>query len=384
MSQQSMKKIGTAWVLALSALFASIGYAEKIEYPFSVDLFIRGGNDTFLHRIPALAVTTQGTLIAVCDARKELGSDLPNNIDLVMRRSFDSGTTWTPIETIMDYPGTQGAGDASLLVDRDTGTLWCLFAYGPEGIGSRESQPGLDGPTLQLMLLRSDDDGATWTKPIPINAQVKDPKWNAIWGSPGHGLQDRAGRLYFPVNVRNTTGFSHLIYSDDHGATWEISSPIAETTNESMLVELADGTLMSNLRGSTRTGKRAVATSTDRGKTWSPLRLDETLVEPECQASLIVYSSTADGDSRNRMLFANPATATKRVNMTVRLSYDEGKTWPVSKLIYPGKAAYSTLVKLPDGSIGMFYEHGALHDTDQLSFVRFNLHWLTDGKDPGK
>ncbi len=384
MFKKTSIQIFVAGAMALSALLVPVGNAEIIEYPFSIDLFVRGSNDTFLYRIPALTVTTKGTLIAVCDARRELGDDLPNNIDLVMRRSFDSGTTWTSQQTIMDYPGTEGAGDASLLTDRETGTVWCLYAYGPEGIGSRESQPGVDGPTLQLMLIRSDDDGATWSKPIPLNRQVKDPAWNAIWGSPGHGMQDRAGRLYFPVNRQSGLFYSHLIFSDDHGTSWAITPPIAETTNESMVVELADGTLMSNLRGSTGIHQRGVATSRDRGQTWSPLRLDETLVEPECQASFLSYSSTADGDTKNRLLFANPASASKRVNMTVRLSYDEGKTWPTSKLIYPGKSGYSTLVKLSDGHIGMFYEHGAIHDTDQLSFVRFSMEWLTDGKDDGK
>jgi sialidase-1 len=373
-----------AGAIALSALLAPAVSARIIEYPFSTDLFVRGTNDNFLYRIPALTVTTKGTLIAVCDGRRERGDDLPNNIDLVMRRSFDSGTTWTPQQRIMDYPGAEGAGDASLLTDRKTGTVWCLYAYGPEGIGSRESQPGFEGPTLQLKLIRSEDDGITWSEPISINRQVKNPAWSAIWGSPGHGFQDRSNRLYFPVNVLSGTCFSYLIYSDNQGESWSMSSPMAETTNESMVVELSDGTLMANLRGSTGTLQRGVTTSHDRGQTWSPLVLEEVLVEPECQASLIVYSSTADGDSRNRMLFANPASANARVNMTVRLSYDEGKTWPVSKLIYPGKSAYSTLVKLPDGHIGMFYEHGAIHDTDQLSFVRFSMDWLTDGKDSGR
>jgi sialidase-1 len=152
-------------------------------------------------------------------------------------------------------------------------------------------------------------------------------------------------------------------------------------TNESMCVELDDGRLMANMR-STKLKQRVVSVSDDQGNTWQPMSDDQILIGPQCQASLIRYSSLANGDDKNRLLFSNPAS-TKREMMTVRLSYDEGKTWPVSKLIYLGKAAYSSLTVLPDGSVGMLYENGPQHDTDQLTFVRFTIEWLTDGKDRG-
>jgi sialidase-1 len=353
----------------------------KIPYPRSVDVFVRGENNIFLHRIPALAVTTTGTILALCDARIDEGDDLPNNIDLALRRSFDLGKTWAPIRIIADFPGTEGAGDASLLVDKDTGRIWAFYVYGPEGIGSRQSQPGLDGPTtLQLHLIHSDDDGATWSKATNLNPMVKDPAWKAAWPSPGSGFQARSGRLYFPLSQVSDAGYSRMIYSDDHGETWEITPPMGRNTNESMCVELDDGRLMANMRGAVK--HRTVTISSDQGQTWKPMTNAETLIGPQCQASLIRYSSLSNGDDRNRLLFCNPAS-TKRENMTVRLSYDEGKTWPVSKVIYPGKSGYSSLAVLPDGSVGLFYEHGPQHDTDQLSFVRFTIEWLTDGQDKG-
>jgi sialidase-1 len=351
-----------------------------IPYPWSIDVFVRGENNIFLHRIPALAVTTKGTLLALCDARMQLGDDLPNNIDLALRRSFDLGETWTPMQFIADFPGTEGAGDASLLVDRDTGRIWAFYAYGPEGIGSRESQSGLAGPTLQLHLIHSDDDGATWSKATDLNPMVKDPAWKAVWPSPGSGIQARSGRLYFPLSQVSDASYSRLIYSDDHGKTWSITPAMARDTNESMVVELDDGRLMANMRGFKK--KRTVAISNDQGQSWEPMSSGEALIGPQCQASFIRYSSLSDGDDRNRLLFSNPAS-TKRENMTVRLSYDEGKTWPIFKTIYPGKADYSSLAVLPDGTVGMFYEHGPQHGTDQLTFVRFTLEWLTDGEDKG-
>jgi len=373
-------------LLMVTGFFATSKAEEKsrqnavIQYPWSIDVFVRGENDIFLHRIPALAVSTKGTILALCDARIELGDDLPNNIDLALRRSFDLGKTWTPIQMVADFPGKEGAGDASLLVDRDTGRIWIFYVYGPEGIGSRESQPGLDGPTLRLHLIHSDDDGATWSKATDLNPMVKDPAWKAVWSSPGSGFQARSGRLYFPLSQVSDAGYSRMIYSDDHGATWQITPPMGRNTNESMCVELDDGRLMANMRGSVK--KRTVTLSSDQGQSWQPMNDAEILIDPQCQASLIRYSSLSNGDDRNRLLFANPAS-TKRENMSVRLSYDEGKTWPVSKTIYPGKAAYSSLAVLPDGSVGLLYEHGPQHDTDQLTFVRFTIEWLTDGKDKG-
>lgn len=336
----SVKKLLTIILMAICFLTTNEAGDKSLQsrvilYPQSVDLFVRGGNGIFLYRIPALAVTTKGTILALCDARIEKGDDLPNNIDLVLRRSFDMGETWTPSKKIANFPGREGAGDASLLVDCETGTIWVFYAYGPEGIGSRESQPGLDGPTLKLHLIHSDDEGTTWSKATDLNPMVKDPAWKAVWPSPGSGFQARSGRLYFPLTQVSDAMYTRFIYSDDHGVSWKITVPSGRNTNESMCVELDDGTLMANMRG-----------------------------------------------NKNRLLFSNPAS-TKRENMTVRLSYDEGKTWPVSKTIYPGLAGYSSLALLPDGSIGMFYEHGAQHDTDQLTFVRFTMEWLTDGKDKG-
>jgi sialidase-1 len=171
-----------------------------------------------------------------------------------------------------------------------------------------------------------------------------------------------------------------VIFSEDHGATWQIGGVIQGGCNECQVVELADGTLMLNARMQQNSKrKRGVATSKDGGVTWSELRFDDALIEPVCQGSFLRYSRAADGD-KNRLLFSNPASTKGRVNMTVRLSYDEGKTWPVAKSLHAGPSAYSCLAVLPNGEIGCFYEGG---DTryGEIVFARFSLDWLMDESD---
>jgi sialidase-1 len=283
------------------------------------------------------------------------------------------------MKVAIDYPGQEAGADGSLLVDRDTGTIWLFYAHAPEGIGTGNAQPGLTGPTFQYHTVTSDDDGQTWSKPRDITPMVKDTAWNVIWPAPGRGLQTRNGRLIVPSTRGDARHeYSHLIYSDDHGTTWHTTPPAAQETCEPQVVELADGSLMINMRSDRGKGRRAVATSSDGGKTWSPLIDDPTLIEPVCQASFIRYTDPRAGDGKNRLLFSNPASSQARKNMTVRLSYDEGKTWPISKVIHPGPASYSCQTVLRDGTIGLFYERGQKGPCERISFARFNLEWLTE------
>jgi sialidase-1 len=201
------------------------------------------------------------------------------------------------------------------------------------------------------------------------------------------------GRLVIPNDHRGPLGegdakYSHAFFSDDHGSTWTLGGTVAPHTDECQVVELADGTLMMNMRnywerdgGEPAKGrKRAIASSGDGGETWSELSFDDTLIEPVCQASFTRYSWPGE-NAKNRLLFSNPASTEARVKMTVRLSYDEGKTWPIAKLLHEGPAAYSCLAALPDRQIGCLYERGAEHSYETISFARFTLRWLSAGTD---
>ena len=210
---------------------------------------------------------------------------------------------------------------------------------------------------------------------------------------PASKVIGHAGRLVIPNDHRGPLGggdakYSHAFFSDDHGASWKLGGTVAPHTDECQVVELSDGTLMMNMRNywqrdggdASKGGKRAIATSGDGGETWSELSFDETLTEPVCQASFTRYSGP-DGATKSRLLFSNPASTEARVKMTVRLSYDEGNTWPVARLLHEGPAAYSCLGVLPDHQIGCLYERGTEHSYETISFARFTLRWLSGGKD---
>ena len=198
---------------------------------------------------------------------------------------------------------------------------------------------------------------------------------------PGVGIQMRSGRLVIPCNhVIGAEVTNHVIYSDDHGKTWRLGGSTDPNTDENQLVELADGSLLLNIRNYREKGHRGISMSKDGGLTWSPVVSDPTLIEPVCMASLIRYTNSPPY-TKNRLLFSNPATQTERIRMTIRVSYDEGKTWPVAKLLNAGPSGYSCLTVLPDMTIGCLYERGDRSSIEKLTFARFSLNWLTDGAD---
>lgn len=359
----------------------------------TTDVYVGGQDGVHTYRIPCLVTTKKGTLLAVCDARYPSSEDPPNNIDQVVKRSTDLGRTWSSMQTIIGFPGMQAAGDPSVLVDQRTGRVWVFYAYCPEGIGSHNSEPGFTGKTIQTHAVFSDDDGLTWSKPIDLTPQTKPKSWMTTWPGPGRGMQTRDGTLVVPFNgqEKSQVWTSHVIFSRDQGKTWTLSAPAGHGTSESQAVELNDGSWMMNMRNERsdfKGGVRQVAVTHDRGKTWSAQKGDPALVEPACQASILRFTSKKEGSDKDRILFSNPARGKvdDRWDMTIRLSYDEGRTWPVSKLVYHNRASYSCLTILPDGTIGLLFEKGEKGSgnrryVERLAFVRCNLEWLTDGKD---
>ncbi|MEO6003682.1 MAG: sialidase family protein [Opitutus sp.] len=351
------------------------------------DLFVAGQDGVFEYRIPGLITSNSGTLLAFCDARMTRAGDPPNKINLVLKRSRDGGRTWGALQTLAEN-GNGAVADSCGVVDRTTGTLWIFSVYAPEGVGSANALPGLEGATFQFKAIKSDDDGVTWSKPIDLTPMVKKPEWSAGSTGIGCGLQLRSGRLVIPryyadYHQPRTTpvfGASYLSYSDDHGVTWKMGKAaiVEGGTNECQVVELADGTLLLNLRG-LQGNHRKVARSHDAGLTWSEVKEDAALIEPRCQGSLQTYTNALTHD-RSRLMFANPASL-ERKNMTVRISYDEGQTWPVAKSLHTGPSAYSCLTVLADQTPACLYESGEKTPYEKITFARFNLEWLTDGED---
>ena len=353
--------------IVVSLLFAGIGASAPLT---QTEIFRSGEGGYHTYRIPALIVSAKGTLLAFCEGRKDSGAD-SGNIDLLLRRSFDNGKTWAAVQTVADM-GDDTIGNPAPVVDGKTGAIILLMTKNPGKINERQIEDSVGDRTVWIT--RSADDGATWSTPQEITKDVKLPEWSWYATGPGNGIQLRSGRLVIACDHTrraNKERHSHLIYSDDHGATWKIGAIAGDKTNESAVAQAKDGSLVVNMRSYHGKNRRAVQRSTDGGLTLKPLEMDETLIEPVCQASLISVSKKPNGT----LLFSNPAAAT-RTKMTVRLSKDDGRTWSGSKVVHEGPAAYSSLAILRDRSVGLLYERGERRAYELITFAQFEVAWL--------
>jgi sialidase-1 len=361
-----MRLLLLAFTLATAAMPADL---------IQSDLFQSGQGGYFSYRIPALIATKKGTLLAFCEGRRQSGAD-SGDIDLLWRRSFDNGKTWSPVKVLADL-GADTIGNPAPVVEQATGAILLLLTRNPGAVTQKQIMDSSAAGTRTVWITRSTDDGASWTPPEDITASVKRPDWTWYATGPGNGIELRTGRLVIPCDhilAGSQARHSHVIYSDDRGKTWRIGGIAGEKTNESAVAELRDGSLLLNMRSYQGRNRRDIAYSRDGGLSWSDPAPDAALIEPTSQASLI-RAVRAGKRSDGRLLFSNPAD-TKRAHMTVRLSMDDGKTWPVEKLIHAGPAAYSSLAVLRDGTVGLLYERGAKSTYERITFAHFSLDWL--------
>ena len=351
-------------------------------------VFVSGKDGYHTYRIPSLLVTKAGTLLAFCEGRKAGRGDA-GNIDLLMKRSTDGGKTFSPQQVLWDDRANT-CGNPCPVVDRRTGAIWMLNTWNLGSDPESRIIAGKSTDTRRVFVYRSTDDGKTWSKPVDITQATKRPEWGWYATGPGVGIQLRKGkhkgRLVIPCDhsslaYKDHRFGSHAIYSDDGGKRWQLSAAIRPACNECQVVERTDGKLVMNMRSYGGKGCRAVATSDDGGETWSSPRDATLLPESVCQASFLRYGEADEAAGKGRLLFSNPAVRRGRTRMTVRLSYDEGQTWPVSKLLHAGPAAYSCLAVLHDGTIACLYEAGTRSAYETIVLTRFSLEWLTDGKD---
>ncbi len=360
--------------LVISSMTASVLNAQS---PEPNDIFIGGTEGVHEFRIPAMITLSSGTVIAACDARVDRKGDVPNNIDQMIRRSTDNGKTWEKISTAVDFANQEGAGDPSLIQDSETGRLFLFYTYCP---GRNDVPEGGNAVQrhLSLQYVFSDNEGITWSIPLVVEHGLKKDGWHSMWPGPGRGTVLSNGRLILPITVFDLEHFySYYLYSDDHGNSWDISGNIGTDINEPTLVEIDENTLLVNARNRNRNGTRAIVTSGDKGKTWSEIMYHEDLPDPTCQGSCIRIK---DAKGKNILLFSNAADPKKRQNMTVTISYDNGKSWPVKRTVYEGPSAYSCLTILPDGEIGLLYENGIESPYEKISFVKFPLEWILNKK----
>jgi sialidase-1 len=337
------------------------------------------GYDTF--RIPAIVQASNGDLLAFAEGRKNSRSDT-GDIDLLLKRSSDGGKTWAATQLLWD-DGVNTCGNPCAVVDEKTGTIFLLSTHNL-GIDKEHAiSEGISRAGRTVWVLESKDNGVTWSQPVNISKTTKLPDWSWYATGPGIGIQTKhgpqAGRLVIPCDhdYRDTAGgksvrASHAIFSDDHGATWQLGGTIKPDMNECQVVELFDGqgTLLMDMRSYRGLAQRAQSRSTDGGQTWSEAINVPALIEPICQASILRWEK-AGGSSTGWLLFSNPADDKKRRNLIVRASTDNGATWAHSLVLQPGGTGYSCLVALGDTTAACLYEFSDKRPYEQIVFTRF-------------
>ena len=406
----------------LLLLFSLLTIAASAAEPFieKIDLFISGEDPAYkIYHIPGIVVTAKGTVLAWCEARKRAaGVSDWDDIRILLRRSTDDGKTWSAPKSIADVPGPKEKNPFALrmknvdpkdvtynnpvLIAGSDGTVHMLFCL----------------EYMRCFYQRSEDDGMSWSAPVEITRAFerfqKSYDWKVLATGPDHGIQIKSGRLVVPVWLSTGTGgnahrpsVTATIYSDDKGHSWhagEIAVPCTDewiNPNETVAIELADGSVMLNVRSESKTHRRLVTVSKDGATGWGKPKFDDALLEPICIAGIVRYS-TGSAEGQNRILFSNPDNLDRadgkaepgknrdRKNVSVKLSYDEAQTWPVNKAIEPGPSMYSDIAVTHNGTILCFYGRSgdgkglASFAGGRLTLARFNLEWLTDGKDTPK
>ena len=358
------------------------------------DVFPPGLNGIARYRIPGIVVTQKGTVLAYAEARKNSSSDW-GEIEIHMRRSTDGGKTWEAGKHIA-HLGTRLEGNPHkkeggekeqtvnnpvAIVDRDTGTIEFLYCIN----------------YARCYAMRSIDDGLTWSAPVDITATFepfrKHYDWKVIATGPGHGIQIKSGRLVVPIWLAYGKEGDHgpsaaaTIFSDDHGKTWQAGDLCLPNEgdfanpNETMITELSDGRVMLVARSVSKANRKIVTTSPDGAGNWTKPAFHDQLWEPVCMASIVSHPSKP-----GTLIFSNPHTLKldkdgkevpagrgKRENLSIKLSHDDGQTWPVNKTLDAGPSAYSDLAVLPDGTVLCLYEGKA-----NIQVARFNLEWIAD------
>ncbi|MBM7825174.1 hypothetical protein JOD55_001001 [Arcanobacterium pluranimalium] len=346
------------------------------------------------HRIPAITTAPNGWLLAAWDGRPGSCNDSPQANSIIQRISKDGGKSWEPIKVIAAGQPTgsiHGYSDPSYVVDQETKTIHMFFVKSfDNGFGA--SQPGVEESNrkaLHAATMSSTDNGVTWTTPRVITKDItKDLGIASRFAASGQGIQlkygPHKGRLMQQYTVRkNGRNQAVSVFSDDHGVTWQSGEPFGIDMDENKVVELSDGSVMLNSRSSDNfTKARKIGISHDGGHTYTDFHVDQTLIDPNNNGAIIrAYPDAPMGSAQAKiLLFTNAASKTAREKGTVRISYDDGKTWSQSKQFEPNKIDYSTITPLSTpGTYGLLFEArdgGAGGQGYQIKYTQISLDWI--------
>ena len=345
-----------------------MGSNAAVPWFRETELFTSGAEGYHTFRIPGLVVAGDGTILAFTEGRRDGHHDY-HALYMLLKRSTDNGATWGPLQ-VLDGDGTRTHHNPTPVYDSDTGLVWLAYNIDAD----------------RFMVMSSADSGATWSEPTDVSDQVRRPGMTFYVAGPGHGIQLKDGTLVIPcdhhmgMRMDSIYSKSHVVMSTDHGKTWQLGGSLSGSTDECEVVETQDGSLYMAVRGQRNRGdNRYCAWSRDGGLTWSDIEMLTEIPDPHCQASITRFTSE-ESHGKNRILFSNVSSAT-RDHLTVRISYDECKTWTSPKIIYPGPAAYSELAVAADMSVLCLYERGIDGPYESIRMAQFNLEWLTDGED---
>ncbi len=375
---KSVKLDGNAAPLAFAG--------EAVSHRLGFGVRHAGDDGSASFRIPGLVTSNEGTLLGVYDVRYNSSVDLQEYVDVGLSRSIDKGQTWQQMRIPLSFgedgglPKAQnGVGDPAILVDKKTNTIWVIAVW-THGMGNlrawHNSQAGMTkNTTAQLVLSKSTDDGKTWSSPINITEQVKDPSWKFLLQGPGMGITMEDGTLVFPIQFIDATNVPNagIMYSKDRGETWKIENYAHTNTTESQVAEVEPGVLMLNMRDN-RGGSRAVYVTSDLGKTWTEHPSNrKVLREPVCMASLIKVNAKDNIMGKDILFFSNPNTIEGRRDITIKASLDGGLTFPEEYNVLLDEDTgwgYSCLTLVDSETIGILYESSVAHMTYQTVKIK--------------
>jgi sialidase-1 len=372
------------------ALLATLTLACSAAEPEFFDVFTSGKEGYVSIRIPAVLVTKAGTVLAFAEGR-ERPTDQAEN-DIVFKRSTDGGKTWTALKVIHE-DGAHSLNNPTVVQDEASGRIFLMYQRIPAHLKehSKETATGLDGPDIyRNLLVTSDDDGQTWSKPVDVTATTKRPqRATTVASGPGIGIQlsrgAHKGRIIIPFNEGPFWLWQNFaVYSDDGGKSWKYGEDVPNALvpdpkhgqrsqiNEVQVVEMNDGSVRLNSRQFYGAKVRRTSVSTDGGQTWSPVAELPDLRDPSCMAGTIRYSFD-DAVGKGRLIHTGPDSL-KRDHGTVYLSTDDGATWPVKRELYAGSFAYSVPTRLADGQVGCLFE---ADNYGRIVFARFSVDWIS-------